>query len=39
MNDLEAFKERSAIILANQFGVVLGDVEEKVYTRDLYRWD
>lgn len=40
VNDLEEFKQRSDVILANRFGEdVLGDVKEKVYTRDLYLRD
>ena len=40
VGDLAKFKSESDVILANRFVVdVLGDVEEKVYTRDLFRRD
>ena len=36
IKDLDAFKRRSDVILANRFDPCLQDVMEKVYTRDLY---
>ena len=36
VSDLEEFKKSADIIVANRFGDELADVEQKVFTRDLF---
>ena len=36
VHDLEAFKSMASVIVANRMEPALEDVQDKIYTRDLY---